>query len=146
MGVGGGELLVDPAAGGVTMRRSPSRFARRLDQQGYVRFRHWRIYGERGLASEHGAVWLYGENLAVHFAEEPLAQFKVSYERDQKGLKTITDARLFETQFRSPQLLLWELGPEDWHLVLRLPEYVPRRAVAEAAQLPLLLEEAALTG
>ena len=36
-------------------------------------------------------------------------------------------ARLLETQFQSPQLLLWELGPEDWHRVLRLPEYAPRR-------------------
>jgi hypothetical protein len=45
------------------------RFARRLDPQGYVRFRHWRIYGERGLAGEQGAVWLYGENLTVHLAE-----------------------------------------------------------------------------
>ena len=28
---------------------------------GYVRFRHWRLYGERGLAGEQAAVWLYGE-------------------------------------------------------------------------------------
>ncbi len=123
------------------------RFTRRLDQLGYVRFRHWRIYGERGLAGEHGAVWLYGENLTVHFAEEPLAQYKVSYERDQKRLKSVTEPRLLETQFRSPQLLLWELGPEDWHLVLRLPEYAPRRRqTAAAVQLPLLSGETVATG
>jgi len=34
------------------------RFRRRLDRQGYVRFRHWRVYGERGLAGDEGAVWL----------------------------------------------------------------------------------------
>jgi hypothetical protein len=44
------------------------RFRRRLDPQGYVRFRRWRIYGERGLAGDEGAVWLKGENLTVHFA------------------------------------------------------------------------------
>jgi hypothetical protein len=103
------------------------RFARRLDHQGYVRFRHWRIYGERGLAGKQGAVWLCGENLTVHFAEEPLAHYKVGYERDQKRLKTVADPRLFETRFTSPQLALWELGPEDWHVVLRLPECAPRR-------------------
>ena len=108
------------------------RFARRLDQQGYVRFRHWRIYGERGLAGEQGAVWLYGEHLTVHFAEEPLAQYEVSYERDQKRLKTVTEPRLLETQFISPQLMLWELGPEGWHLVLRLPEYAPRQLLVTA--------------
>ncbi len=114
------------------------RFARRLDRQGYVRFRHWRLYGERGLAGEPGAVWLYGENLLVHFAEEPLAQYKVTYERAQKAVKTVTEPRLFETQFQSPQLFLWELGPEDWHLVLRLPEYAPRRRAASAGLQPPL--------
>jgi hypothetical protein len=105
------------------------------------------MYGERGLAGEHGAVWLYGMNLTVHFAEEPLAQYKVNYEQDQKGLKTVSESRLFETQFQSPQLLLWELGPDDWHLVLRLPEYAPRRRPAAAVvQLPLLPEAAAFTG
>jgi transposase len=77
---------------------------------------------------------------------EPLAQYKVAYERDQKGLKTVTEPRLFETQFRSPQLELWELGPEDWHLVLRLPEYAPRRRpMSTAVQLPLLPQAAAPT-
>jgi hypothetical protein len=63
------------------------RFARRLDQQGYVRFRYWRIYGELGLGGAQGAVWLYGENLTVHFAAELLAQHKVVYERDQQRIK-----------------------------------------------------------
>jgi hypothetical protein len=108
-----------------------------------VRFRHWRIYGERGLAGEQGAVWLYGAHLTVHFAEEPLAHYKVAYERDQKRLKSVTEPRLLESRFRSPQLLLWEVGPEDRHVVLRLPEYAPRRRpVAEAVQLPLLPEAA----
>lgn len=68
-------------------------------------------------------------------------------EADQKRLKRVTNTRVFETQFQSPQLLLWELGPEDWHLVVRLPEYAPRRRpVAAAAQLPLLPEAATPTG
>ena len=37
-----------------------TRFGRKLDRMGYVRFRHWRVYGEHGLAREHAAVWLYG--------------------------------------------------------------------------------------
>jgi putative transposase len=35
-----------------------TRFGRKLDKMGYVRFRHWRVYGERGLARERAAVWL----------------------------------------------------------------------------------------
>jgi hypothetical protein len=71
----------------------------------------------------------------------------VAYERDQKALKTVAEPRLFETQFRSPQLVLWELGPDDWHVVLRLPEYaLRRRPLAAPVQLPLLPEEVASTG
>jgi hypothetical protein len=61
-------------------------------------------------------------------------------------LKTVSEPRLFETHFQSPQLLLWELGPEDRHLVLRLPEYAPqRRQTAAAVQLSLLPEAVATT-
>ena len=71
----------------------------------------------------------------------------MSYERDQKRLKTVTEPRLLETQFQSPQPLLWGLGPEDWHVVLRLPEYAPRRRqIPAAVQLPLLSEKVAPTG
>ncbi len=116
------------------------RFRRRLDRQGYVRFRHWRIYGERGLAGDEGAVWLYGENLTVHFAEEPLAQYKVAYANNGKRLRQITEPRLFETPFQSPQLFLWEQGLADWHLVLRLPEYAPRRRAGNFAVQPPLFD------
>jgi transposase len=116
------------------------RFRRRLDRQGYVRFRHWRMYGERGLAGDEGAVWLYGENLTVHFAEEPLAQYKVAYASNEKRLRQVTEPRLFETPFQSPQLFLWERGLADWHLVLRLPEYAPRRRKRTLAVQPLLFE------
>ncbi len=32
----------------------------RLNAGGSVRFRHWRLYGERGLAGERAAVWVMG--------------------------------------------------------------------------------------
>jgi hypothetical protein len=41
------------------------RVRRRLDQQGYVRFRNWRIYGERGLAGKAAAIWLYEDHLTL---------------------------------------------------------------------------------
>ena len=36
-----------------------TRFGRTVDRAGYVRFRHWRLYGEAGLAGDRAAVWLY---------------------------------------------------------------------------------------
>ena len=116
------------------------RFRRRFDRQGYVRFRHWRIYGERGLAGDEGAVWLYGENLTVHFAEEPLAQYKVAYANNGKQLRRIMEPRLLETPFQSPQMFLWEQGLDDWQLVIKLPEYAPRRHVGILAVQPPLFE------
>jgi hypothetical protein len=79
-----------------------------------------------------------GSPLTVHFAEEPLAQYKVAYASNGTRLRRVSDPRLFETPFQSPQLFLWEQGLKDWHLVLRLPEYAPRQSARPAAiQYPL---------
>src|SRR5947209_9274569 len=59
-----------------------SRFGRTLDKLGYVRFRHWRLYGELGLARKRAAIWLYKETLTVEFTDQPLAQYAVEYEPD----------------------------------------------------------------
>jgi transposase len=42
-----------------------TRFSRRLDKLGYVRFRHWQLYGEQGVAGDRAAVWLYGLRMWV---------------------------------------------------------------------------------
>jgi hypothetical protein len=54
------------------------------------------------------------------------------------------EQRRYETQYRSPQLALWERDAVTWNLVRRLPDYTPRwrgraRAFGEHAveQLPL---------
>jgi putative transposase len=86
-----------------------TRFERTLDKLGYARFRHWRLYGELGLAQKHAAIWLYKETLTLEFANQPLAQYVVEYEPGHRQLRAITDRRLFETQYRSPQLSLWAL-------------------------------------
>ena len=33
-----------------------TQFTRQIDRHGYVRFKHWRLYGERGLAGEDVSV------------------------------------------------------------------------------------------
>src|SRR5262249_5713126 len=62
------------------------RATRVLDRGGYVRFRHWRLYGERGLAGEPAAVWLCGETLTVEYATEALAQYRVILEADERRI------------------------------------------------------------
>jgi len=99
------------------------RSLRKLDATGCVRFRHWRLYGELGLARQSATLWLYGETLTLEFTNTPLSQFTVSYQPDKKHFRQITEPRLFETQYRSPQLDLWDSGAVEWRLVRRLPEY-----------------------
>jgi transposase InsO family protein len=121
----------------------PLRYGRRVDPQGYVRFRHWRIYGERGVSGRRAFVWLAEEYLTVQFAAEPLAQYRVTYARDHRGLRELSEPRVFATQYRSPQPPLLELRTEDWRLMFRLPDPAPRRRrrLPALVQLPLLPEE-----
>jgi putative transposase len=104
-----------------------TRFGRKLDKLGYVRFRHWRIYGERGLSGQQAAIWLYGETLLVEFSDEPLAQYSVAYEPNRRHLREVVPRQHFETQYQSPQLPIWDLGDGEWLHVLRLQPYARPR-------------------
>jgi len=118
-----------------------TRFGRKLDKLGYIRFRHWRMYGERGLARRQAAVWLYGETLVLEFSDEPLAQYSVTYEPDRRHLRDVEPRQLFETQYRSPQLSLWELGEGEWLKVLRVEAMPGRKRRIVGVQQPLPLEQ-----
>ena len=107
-----------------------SRFARTLDAMGYARFRHWRIYGQEGLAGREAALWLAAESLTVEYGGQPLARYDVAYERGGEGLAGLTRPRLFETPYALPQPRLFELGTlgeAGWLKALRLDGYSPRR-------------------
>jgi putative transposase len=115
-----------------------TRFGRTVDRAGFVRFRHWRLYGEAGLVGHQAAVWLYGEHLTVEFADEPLAHYHVTYQPDKRHLKTVTAPHLFATAHRSPQLPLWVLGAGDWLQVLRVAAYAPRKRPRQTGTQPAL--------
>lgn len=100
---------------------------RQVDRSGYVRFRRWRLYGERGLTGREAAVWLFGETLTLDYADEPLAQYHVAFEPDEQHLRDVSEPRLFEHRYPSPQPVLWEVPNGEWHLAIRLPPPRPRR-------------------
>ena len=114
------------------------RFRRRVDRIGYVRFRAWRIYSEAGLAQRPVAIWLYKEQLVVAYKDTHLAQYTVGYEPDQKHLSTVTNPQLYETQYGSPQLPLWQFGDTEWLKVLRLPRVSAHR---NPPQIPVTQED-----
>jgi len=125
----------------------PVRVTRRLDRVGYVRFRHWRLYGERGLPKQGAFVWLSEETLTVGYGEEPLAYYTV--DTDRRGqLTLVTAPRLVPTQYQSPQPWLWQLGPDEWVLALRRPASARRRqrSGAPASQLLSLFDAVPATG
>ena len=110
------------------------RATRVLYAGGYVRFRHWRLYGERGLAGERAAVWVDGETLTVEFATETLAQYRVAVAADGRGLKEVDEPRLYATEHASPQPFLPEMAGLAWRPAQRLAPYRPRRQRRDAGR------------
>lgn len=82
------------------------RFVRRLDRHGYLRFQHWRIYAEEGLARQPADLWLYNEVLSIQFATMLLAQYPVQYTVSSRQLVEVGELRRFPSRSRSPQLCL----------------------------------------
>ena len=104
-----------------------TRFGRQLDKSGYVRFRHYRLYAEPGLDRRRVAIWLYQEQLSIEFNNTLLVQYSVEYQPDRRHFRAVTDPRIYETQYQSLQLPLWQFGDEEWLKILRLPPAKQRR-------------------
>ncbi len=115
-----------------------TRFGRQLDRAGYVRFRHYRLYVEPGLERRRVAVWLYKEQLSIEFNETLLVQYRVEYQPDQKHFRAVADPRIYDTQYRSPQLPLWQFGHDEWLKILRLPSPPAR---PKRQQLPAIQQQ-----
>jgi hypothetical protein len=101
---------------------------RKLDAAGYARVKHWRVYGEEGLARCEVAVWLGDGEMAVEYAGRTLSRYDVSLSREAE-LEAVTNPRLFSTGYRTPQLKLFALdalGENGWLKALRLPGYAAR--------------------
>jgi hypothetical protein len=124
------------------------RATRRLNAQGAVRFRHWRLYGERGLAGERAAVWVWGEDLTIEYAGDTLAQYRIAYEGDGHHLREVGEPHLFATRHASPQPFLPRLDGVAWQAAQRLQPYRPRRqrAPARRQQRLFALADEASTG
>jgi hypothetical protein len=118
-----------------------TQFTRHLDKHGYIRFKHWRFFGENGLAGSDGSVWVYEDTLKIEYQATTLSLYSVRLSPDQQQIAEVKNARRLETHFRSPQLDLWQLSDTQWLLALRRPAPVARKKqgtiVPLARQLPL---------
>ena len=104
-----------------------SQFTRQIDQHGYVRFKHWKLYGENGLAGEEVSVWVYEDTLKGEHQGTTLSLYSVRLSADQKTITEVRNARRLETHFRSPQLHLWQVSDTEWLLALRRSEPITRK-------------------
>ena len=107
-----------------------TRHSRILDDLGYVRFDHWRVYGEEGLARREAELWLQPGSLTLEYAGEALSRYDVEYLPGSKKLAKVSRPRLFDTSGVLPQLRLFRLeslGEAGWLKALKLDEYAPRR-------------------
>jgi hypothetical protein len=65
--------------------------------------------------------------VTIQFAEEPLARYGVTYQRDHRHFRQVIPTQIFETRHGSPQPPLLELGPDDWLLAIEQPTHRRRR-------------------
>ena len=117
-------------------------------RHGFVKFEHWRLYGELGLAGEDVSVWVYEGNLKVEYQATALALYELSIEKDTGKIAKVTSARRLETHFRSAQLDLWQISDTEWLLALRRPEPAARKKAGKIVSLveQLVLPEFGATG
>jgi len=118
-----------------------TQFTRQIDKHGYVRFKHWKFYGDHGLAGSEVSVWVYEDTLKVEHQATTLSLYSVRLSPDQRQITSVSNAHRLVTHFRSPQLDLWQLSDTEWLLALRRPEPVAqkklRNIIPFARQLPL---------
>lgn len=66
-------------------------------------------------------------SVVSEYAETLLVQYTVAYQPDQKQFRAVADPQIYETQYRSPQLTLWQFGDDERLKLLRLPPLKVRR-------------------
>jgi len=122
-----------------------TQFTRHLDRSGYIRFHRWRFYTEAGLAKQNVLVFIYTSTLKVEYEETDLAFYSVAWHEDNKHITEVSNPRVIETSYRSPQLTLWTLGPDEWLLFKKLPDDAPRSrrkaTRSDVIQLPLSVSD-----
>lgn len=106
-----------------------TRYVRRLDKHGFLRYQDWKFYGERGLAKAKVTVWIYEGSLRVEKEAVTLSEYEIELQEDRKHVQTVGHAQARMTPFRSPQLALFDLGPGQWLLYWKTPDQARARSI-----------------
>jgi putative transposase len=124
------------------MRIFRLRETRRIRTGGTIRYRHWRLYGERAIAGATAAVWIDDETLTIEYAMDTLAQYRVADETDRHHLREVSEPRIDATCMRNPQPFLPLFEASRWQPIQRLTPSQPRHhRTAMSHQTPLFPRE-----
>ena len=117
-------------------------FVRKLDGNGCVQFRYWRLYGHEAVAGTLAQVRVYRDVVTITQAEEALSQYQVTYAQDASQITDVTHERHFPQATRSPQLRLWDLGQWPIRTIRRVaPRHARAAPPRDVTQLPLFPAE-----
>ncbi|MCA9933325.1 MAG: transposase [Anaerolineales bacterium] len=119
--------------------------SRVVNQHGAVSLQRFYLYAERGLTKQPVTVWIYEDRLNIEYKQTLLARYECTVARKQNKITAVTDPKLYDTPFRSPQQELLVLDDEQWLKVLERPPYHPRQPQRSPEATQLFLWGAALT-
>src|SRR5260370_3587855 len=81
-----------------------TQFTRHLDRHGYLKFKHWRFFGENGLAGEEVSVWVYENTLKVDAQATALSLYSVQPSSHQHEITEMNNHRTLTTLLHNPDL------------------------------------------
>jgi hypothetical protein len=89
------------------------------------------------LVGEQASIWLLKESLTITCAQEPLAEYAVTYTADRREFATVSKVHLFPSSAPSPQARLWDaqaMSEIEWRTVIKLPPYRRHRASKDSLE------------
>jgi hypothetical protein len=104
-------------------------FSRVVNRHGNVSIQRFYIYAERGLSKRRVTLWFYEDRLHVEYKRTLLARYHYRLKRGSTQIGSISNPRLYRTQFVSPQLELLVLDDEQWTKIAQRPPYARRVAL-----------------
>ena len=120
-------------------------FTRTINLHGLVSIQRFFIYAERGLAKKRVTVWIYEGRLNIEYKHTLLARYECKVSRKKHQLTAVTDPKLYDTPFDSPQLELFVLDDTQWLKVMQRPPFRPRLPKSTPSAKQLLLWGAEFT-
>lgn len=115
------------------------RFDRTVNRYGFVSIQRFYLYAEQGLSRKRVAIWIYEGKLQIEYQQTMLAKYACDYDQHQKQLQNVSQPTLFQTPFKSPQLVLFALDDVQWLKIRQRVYHRQQKRLAKLGQqLPLL--------